>query len=253
MSNQPANDPPINGLPIINSLSDSPTSDIPPPSNPPTNGPPVFNQLLNNQYLPLAPPSNPTTHDLSTTNSLSNNPPTSPLPPQHSLIQPPATPKPIISALAFWVQAQHLLTTRAQNKYRLWPERNIAYDIAVTLMLAGIYLDQRSSVDESAAWVEWAFSVKGIWKRRPIWSILNAVPPHLWAVFRAKYRDGKIIPVVDGFGDGVKGKGKVMAVVDQDGEGGNKENAVSQDVQSPISGANGGGRVLSGGSSVSSL
>ena len=64
-------------------------------------------------------------------------------------------------------------------------------------MLSGIYLDHTSTVNESAAWLEWAFGLKGIWKIRPIIDIPYAVPAELVRKFREKYGDGKVIPKWD--------------------------------------------------------
>lgn len=79
-------------------------------------------------------------------------------------------------------------------------EQNIAYDIASTLMLAGIYLDSKSSVDESAAWLEWTFAMEGIWKRRAISGIPHAVPEGLLRKFGENYADGAVVPIFDGDG-----------------------------------------------------
>lgn len=86
-------------------------------------------------------------------------------------------------------------------------ESHIAYDIASTLMLTGIYLDSKSSVDESAAWLEWAFSMEGIWKRRPVAGILHAVPEALLRRFGEVYGCGREVPVFDGDGRVVWGEG----------------------------------------------
>lgn len=64
-------------------------------------------------------------------------------------------------------------------------------------MLSGIYLDSKSSVHESAAWLEWAFSMQGIWKRRPITSTPQAVPAHLLKKFNETYGNGSVVPVFD--------------------------------------------------------
>lgn len=113
--------------------------------------------------------------------------------PSESVLTPPPTTKITTSATYFLTTSLTTLTTNVQ-KYHNWPERYIAYDIAASLMLSGIYLDSVSSVDDSAAWLEWAFSIQGIWKRRSIVGIPGAVPHRLLGRFEEKYGDGKIIP-----------------------------------------------------------
>jgi hypothetical protein len=135
--------------PQVNSVSAPHSTESP---NPPTSEP---NSL------------NPVTNIVTTTNT--------------DLITPEAAPKPesTISALTFWSMAQSILANASPGKYHLWSEQNIALDIALTQMSEGIYLDSRSSVEESAAWLEWAFSVKGTWKRRSMVKIPGAVRPEL--------------------------------------------------------------------------
>lgn len=143
----------------------------------------------------------------------SNNPPTNPNPSTQTpnpllTLQLHSNPQITTSAFKFWSCAQTILTVEGSRKYHLWHERHIAYDIAATLMLSGIYLDQVSSVNDSAAWLEWAFSVKNIWNRRPIANIPRAVPNGLLRRFKEVYGDGRVLPVwgVDGrlavLGDG---------------------------------------------------
>ncbi|QDS76921.1 hypothetical protein FKW77_004391 [Venturia effusa] len=102
-----------------------------------------------------------------------------------------------VSATQFNNRAKAIIKSNAQTKYKDWAERTIARDIASTLMLSGIYLDSMSSVNESAAWVEWAFSIQGIWKIRPIASIPHAVPEHLLEMFNEMYGNGKNVPRFD--------------------------------------------------------
>ncbi|RDI87419.1 hypothetical protein Vi05172_g2305 [Venturia inaequalis] len=116
-------------------------------------------------------------------------------------------PKITVSAKSFHKDAKRLLTA-SSTRYTTpqMSERHIAYDIASTLMLTGIYLDSKSSVDESAAWLEWAFSMEGIWKRRPVAGILHAVPEALLRRFGEVYGCGRRVPVFDGDGRVVWGE-----------------------------------------------
>jgi hypothetical protein len=105
-----------------------------------------------------------------------------------------------VSANLFLTTATEIFKVENPLKYLHWSERHIAYDIAATLMLIGIYLDHYSTVNESAAWLEWAFSIQGIWKRRPITSIPNAIPEKESRSFGDVYGDGSVLPM--GGGDG---------------------------------------------------
>jgi hypothetical protein len=109
----------------------------------------------------------PATNTVTTTNTVLNTPEAAP--------KKEAT----ISALTFWSMAESIFANAAPEKYHLLSEQFIAYDIALTLMSKGIYLDNQSSVEESAAWLEWAFSVKGTWKRRLMMEIPGAARPDL--------------------------------------------------------------------------
>lgn len=75
-------------------------------------------------------------------------------------------------------------------------------------MLSGIYLDAKSSVIESGAWLEWAFSMQGIWNRRPIANIPLAVPQYLLRKFQETYGNGSVVPRFDGSDRLVHGDGE---------------------------------------------
>lgn len=88
-------------------------------------------------------------------------------------------------------------------------------------MLSGIYLDSKSSVDESTAWLEWAFSMQGIWKRGPIASIPQAVPKDIMKKFNETYGNGSVVPVFDGD----------SRLVHEGEEGGERDSKVAEGVQ----------------------
>lgn len=114
--------------------------------------------------------------------------------------------------MRFYTRALELLTQEGPRKYHAWPDRNVAYDIAATLILSGVYLDQRSNVDESAAWIEWSFGIKGIWKKKPFAMIPFAVPLGMVEKFKEKYGDGNVVPGLEGLVKG-DGSGKVAKSV----------------------------------------
>jgi hypothetical protein len=61
-------------------------------------------------------------------------------------------------------------------------------------MLTGIYLDHYSTLNESAAWLNWAFSIQGIWKRKPITSIPDAIPEKEPTRLGDVYGDRSVLP-----------------------------------------------------------
>ncbi|TID20087.1 hypothetical protein E6O75_ATG07547 [Venturia nashicola] len=147
--------------------------------------------------LPISPgPSNPINRQETIQN------PTLPHLPSPSLNPKTNIPKPTtVSAQLFHTRAKRLLAaSNSRSTTRPTPEREIAYEIASTLMLADIYLDSKSDVDESAAWLEWAFSMEGFWKRRPIARIPHAVPEALLRIFEDVYGNGGKVPIFDGDG-----------------------------------------------------